>query len=59
MFNFSQNLKNPQKKSDVQPLAEFHRPTGNCRIVEFERAIDNQSVDVELWDISGDLAQGI
>merc|ERR1711908_259704 len=44
-------------QSDVQPLAEFHRSTGNCRIVEFERAIDSQSVDVELWDISGDLAQ--
>ena len=45
-------------QADAQPLAEFARPTGHCRIVEFERQIDNQSVDVEVWDVSGDLAQG-
>lgn len=46
------------QQSDVGPLAEFNRSTANCRIVEFERSIDNQNVDVELWDISGDLSQG-
>merc|ERR1711892_310274 len=44
-------------QTDAQPLAEFARPTGHCRIVEFERQIDSQTVDVEVWDISGDLGQ--
>ena len=45
-------------QTDAQPLAEFARPTGHCRIVEFERQIDSQTVDVEVWDVSGDLGQG-
>ena len=45
--------------TDPTLLQEHARPTGGVRILEFEHELSNKSnVDVELWDTSGDMAQG-
>ena len=45
--------------SDPAQLLEHRRPTASLRVLEFEHEIDSKtSIDVELWDCSGDPEQG-
>ena len=45
--------------SDAAQLLEHRRPTASLRVLEFEHEIDSKtSIDVELWDCSGDPEQG-
>ena len=45
--------------SDPAQLLEHRRPTASLRVLEFEHEIDSKtSIDVELWDCSGDPDQG-
>jgi len=44
--------------SDPAQLLEHRRPTASLRVLEFEHEIDSKtSIDVELWDCSGDPEQ--
>jgi hypothetical protein len=46
--------------NDVALLQEYARPTVGVRILEFEHELANHgTVDVELWDTSGDTDQGM
>merc|ERR1711990_339867 len=44
-------------QSDLGILADHSRSTGGVRILEFESEVENEAIDVELWDTSGDLDQ--
>ena len=45
--------------TDPNTLQDYARPTTGVRILEFEHELQNQNnVDIELWDTSGDLEQG-
>jgi len=45
-------------QSDLGILADHSRSTSGVRILEFESEVENEAIDVELWDTSGDLDQG-
>ena len=45
-------------QSDLGILADHTRSTVGVRILEFESELDNEAIDIELWDTSGSLEQG-